>query len=246
MGGANEITHVVFTLSQWGQLRLQIQQLPHEYLFLQEHLPLMIEHRDVHLVGEFVQCLRIFGVEESNSSVLDGIHFLLEEQMEDGSWDNGMVSGCNGEGVVNGCGDGVANGCDGSSIIVERSSTNEDSPVSDLHNNSSPRDIHSNPSVHDTHTNSSQNTHTAPNNSHNTSTLNVDEAYVAYHATMVAVQALIPPLFTGYGCMSESTEAIVSQWYQTEVWESLHLRGSFYNASRFLRPFRRRIWKTTT
>ena len=191
---------MVFTLSQWGQLRLQIQQLPHEYLFLQEHLPLMIERRDVHLVGEFVQCLRIFGVEESNSSLLDGLQFLLEEQMADGSWDNACgaqdSSSGNGQGDVsgNGYGDVLGNG----------------------HNNA----------VDNTHSNTQNNTHIHPtDNTHNNNTsttttqptLNVDEAYVAYHATMVAIQALIPPLFTGYGCMSESTEAIVSQWYQTEV-----------------------------
>lgn len=134
-----QITHVVFTLSQWGQLRLQIQQLPHEYLFLQEHFPLILQKQDIHLVGEFVECLRIFGVAENSSLILEGMHFLLEEQNEDGSWDNHMKE------------------------------------------------------------------------------MNVDEAYVAYHATMVAIQALIPSEFGGYGCMNESTEAIVSQWYKQEV-----------------------------
>ena len=61
-GADDEITHVVFTLSQWGSLRLQIQQLPHEYLFVREYLPLVLQKRDIHLIGEFVECLRIFGV----------------------------------------------------------------------------------------------------------------------------------------------------------------------------------------
>ena len=100
----------------------------------------MIQKKDVHLVGEFIQCLRIFGVEENNSSILDWLQFLLEEQNADGSWDNQMMDG-----------------------------------------------------------------------------FHVDLAYVAYHATMVAIQALIPPMFTGFGCMSESTEEIVSRWYSTEV-----------------------------
>jgi chromosome 02 contig 1, DNA sequence len=183
---------VVFTLSQWGQLRLQIQQLPHEYLFLQEHLPLMIERRDVHLVGEFVQCLRIFGVEETNSSLLDGLQFLLEEQMADGSWDNA----CGTQDSSSGNGQGDVSGNDHGNAVDN---------------------THINPTVN-THINPTDNTHN--NNTSSTTTqptLNVDEAYVAYHATMVAIQALIPPLFTGYGCMSESTETIVSQWYQTEV-----------------------------
>ena len=71
-------------------MRLQIQQLPHEYLFLQEHFPLILQKQDIHLVGEFVECLRIFGVAENSSLILEGMHFLLEEQNEDGSWDNHM------------------------------------------------------------------------------------------------------------------------------------------------------------
>ena len=113
--------------------------MPHEYLFLREHLPLLLQKQDVHLVGEFVECLRIFGVAENASLILEGMHFLLEEQNADGSWDNRMKE------------------------------------------------------------------------------MNVDEAYVAYHATMVAIQALIPSEFSGFGCMNESTETIVSRWYGEEV-----------------------------
>ena len=224
-----EITHVVFTLSQWGQLRLQIQQLPHEYLFLQEHLPLMIERRDVHLVGEFVQCLRIFGVEESNSSLLDGLHFLLEEQMVDGSWDNAMVGG------------GV------SSVDGGVPSTN--SNILSTNSNNTPSTNNDNtPSTNNDKTPPTNNDHSSTNSDKppNTPPLNVDEAYVAYHATMVAIQALIPPLFTGYGCMSESTEAIVSQWYQTEVWKGQEMRGSSCSASRFPRRSPRTTWRMTT
>ena len=191
---------MVFTLSQWGQLRLQIQQLPHEYLFLQEHLPLMIERRDVHLVGEFVQCLRIFGVEESNSSLLDGLQFLLEEQMADGSWDNA----CGTQDSSSGNGQGDMSGNDHGNAV----DNGHGNAVDNTHINTTVN-THINP-TDNTHNNNTSSTTTQP-------TLNVDEAYVAYHATMVAIQALIPPLFTGYGCMSESTETIVSQWYQTEV-----------------------------
>lgn len=125
----------------------------------------MIQKKDVHLVGEFIQCLRIFGVEENNSSILDGLQFLLEEQNSDGSWDNQMMDG-----------------------------------------------------------------------------FQVDLAYVAYHATMVAVQALIPPMFTGFGCMSESTEEIVSHWYITEVdCFKKGLRCSFCDVLQFPLLFHLRI-----
>lgn len=102
-------------------------------------MPLFLNKQDVHLVGEFVECLRLFGVADNTSLVMDGVHFLLEEQNQDGSWDNHMIE------------------------------------------------------------------------------FNVDEAYIAYHATMVAVQALIPSAFVGFGCMSEETEAILSSWYSYEV-----------------------------
>lgn len=150
---ALQVTHVVFTLSQWALLRLQIHQLPHEYLFLRQYFPLILQKRDIHLVGEFVECLRIFGTAENDSLIMSGIHFLLEEQNEDGSWDNQMES------------------------------------------------------------------------------MDVDLAYVAYHATMVSVQALIPTVFSGYGCMSEETETIVSKWYEYEVGVFANVRLSFCAAS---------------
>ena len=130
---------MVLTVSQWGQLRLQIQQLPHEYLFLQEYLPLVINKKDIHLVGEFVECLRIFGVADNSLLMINGIHFLIEEQNADGSWDNHMTE------------------------------------------------------------------------------FTVDGAYQAYHATMVAIQGMVPSIFTGFGCMSEETEEMLSLWYQKEV-----------------------------
>lgn len=98
-------------------------------------------------MGEFVECLRIFGVAENATLILEGMHFLLEEQNADGSWDNKRKE------------------------------------------------------------------------------MNVDEAYVAYHATMVAIQALIPSEFSGFGCMNESTETIVSRWYGEEVSESSAIEG---------------------
>lgn len=33
------VTHVVFTLANWGELSLHPSQLPHEFYFLREHLP---------------------------------------------------------------------------------------------------------------------------------------------------------------------------------------------------------------
>ena len=61
----------------------------------------------------------------------------------------------------------------------------------------------------------------------------VDLAYVAYHATIVSVQALAPLLFSGFGCMSEKTEAIVASWYASEVETEKSIECSSCEASRF-------------
>ena len=82
------VTHVVFTLSEWGALRLDKELLPHEYYFLREHMVSQIRVKNVHLVGEFVEALRIFGCDDDDDIVKQGINFLLKEQSKsDGSWD---------------------------------------------------------------------------------------------------------------------------------------------------------------
>ena len=53
--------HVVFTLNNWGELRLDPGLLPHEHRFLRMILPFHLGRRDVHLVGEIVDALQSFG-----------------------------------------------------------------------------------------------------------------------------------------------------------------------------------------
>lgn len=36
------ITHICFTLNNWGELQLDPALLPHEYYFIREHLPIMV------------------------------------------------------------------------------------------------------------------------------------------------------------------------------------------------------------
>jgi len=75
-------THVVFTLSNWGELSLESHLLPHEYLFIREHLPIAVRQNDVHLVGEYLECLRVFAVSDADPLVKLGIAFLLNTQSE--------------------------------------------------------------------------------------------------------------------------------------------------------------------
>ncbi|KAK8805816.1 hypothetical protein WA158_002472 [Blastocystis sp. Blastoise] len=82
------ITHVIFTLSSWGQLTLSPSLLPHEYIYIKTYLPFYIQLKDIHLIGEFIECLRIFGIQDDNSIIKEGYDTLLKLQKEDGSWDN--------------------------------------------------------------------------------------------------------------------------------------------------------------
>ncbi|KAH8076449.1 amino acid transmembrane transporter [Aureococcus anophagefferens] len=74
------VTHVVFTLNNWGELALEPDLLPHEHAFIKEHIGIAIRERDVHLVGEYVECLRCFGATDADASVQLGITFLLNAQ----------------------------------------------------------------------------------------------------------------------------------------------------------------------
>lgn len=74
------ITHVVFTLNNWGELALEPELLPHEHLFIRENIGVAVRERDAHLVGEYVECLRAFGATDSDPLVQLGMAFLLRAQ----------------------------------------------------------------------------------------------------------------------------------------------------------------------
>jgi len=82
------VTHVVFTLNNWGELMLDPGLMPHEFHFARTHLAHQISCRDVHLVGEFVEVLRCFGCTDEDPLIRSGLAFLLSEQDEaTGLWD---------------------------------------------------------------------------------------------------------------------------------------------------------------
>ena len=82
------ITHVIFVLSNWGELSLDQNMFPHEYFFIIRNLPIHMYTGDIHLVSEFLECLRIFGTPDSSDLIQKGITLLLENQNVDGSWDS--------------------------------------------------------------------------------------------------------------------------------------------------------------
>lgn len=92
--GANEefrdmvyaITHLVYTLNDYNRYRLSPQWLPQEFEFLRENLKVPVAAGDAELLGEFVDCLRAFGLPDSDGVVNSGMEYLLASQNADGSW----------------------------------------------------------------------------------------------------------------------------------------------------------------
>jgi hypothetical protein len=93
-GGANEefrdtvfaITHLVYTLNEYSRYRLSPEWLPMEFEFLRENLKVPVAAGDAELLGEFVDCLRAFGLPDSDRVVSSGVEYLLASQNADGSW----------------------------------------------------------------------------------------------------------------------------------------------------------------
>ena len=83
---AYAVTHVVYTLNDYGCYALSPQWLPWEYQFLRENLPVAIAKNDPDMTGEFMDTLRAFDVDDDDPQVRRGFEFLLESQQADGSW----------------------------------------------------------------------------------------------------------------------------------------------------------------
>jgi hypothetical protein len=93
-GGANPefrdvvlaITHLVYTLNDYGRYLLSPQLLPQEYEFLKSNMDVPLLAGDAELLGEFIDSLRCLGVTESDADLSRGMEFLLARQNSDGSW----------------------------------------------------------------------------------------------------------------------------------------------------------------
>jgi hypothetical protein len=83
---AYAITHVVYTLNDYDRYRLRPAWLPREFAFLKTHLAGLIEARDPETVGEFMECLKCFGLSGRSPLIRAGTDFLLASQNADGSW----------------------------------------------------------------------------------------------------------------------------------------------------------------
>ena len=93
-GGANaefydtvySLTHVVYTLNDYGQYRLPRNLLPEEFEFLKANLREAVAQEDADMLGEFMDSLRAFGLSDADAEIRAGTEYLLAHQNADGSW----------------------------------------------------------------------------------------------------------------------------------------------------------------
>ena len=80
------VTHVVYTLNDYGTYRLRPGWLPRGVCILKANVAGACERKDPELLGELLDSLKAFGLRASHPLIIRGTKYLLEEQNEDGSW----------------------------------------------------------------------------------------------------------------------------------------------------------------
>jgi hypothetical protein len=80
------ISHLIYTLNDYNRYRLPPELLPEEVKFLRENLKVPLAADDPELLGEFVDCLRSFGLAECDPGVNSAVDYLIATQNPDGSW----------------------------------------------------------------------------------------------------------------------------------------------------------------
>ncbi|HMC59499.1 MAG TPA: hypothetical protein VKJ01_09935 [Candidatus Solibacter sp.] len=80
------ITHLIYTLNDYSRFRLLPEWLPEEFEYLRAHLQRPIDADDPELLGEFLDCLRAFGLTDTDPGMAAGVEYLLAHQNADGSW----------------------------------------------------------------------------------------------------------------------------------------------------------------
>ncbi|HEX8281952.1 MAG TPA: hypothetical protein VF588_01135 [Pyrinomonadaceae bacterium] len=80
------VTHVVYTLNDYGQRRVPARLLPEEFAFLKANLCAAVAAGDADMLGEFMDTLRAFGLTDADAEIREGVEYLLAHQNPDGSW----------------------------------------------------------------------------------------------------------------------------------------------------------------
>jgi hypothetical protein len=83
---AYAITHVIYTLNHYSRYSLSPRDLPEEFAYLKENLKTPIADHDPESVGEFLDSLKSFGLQDDDTAIRAGTDYLLASQNPDGSW----------------------------------------------------------------------------------------------------------------------------------------------------------------
>ena len=82
------ITHVVYTLNDYGLYRINPRLLSYEFEFLKANMMVAVRMNDADMLGEFMDSLRALGMETEDALMRSGMEHLLARQNSDGSWGN--------------------------------------------------------------------------------------------------------------------------------------------------------------
>ena len=80
------VTHVVYTQNAYSLYRLSPRLLPDEFAYLKANLKKAVALNDPETMGELMDCLKSFGLRDSDPLIRTGTEFLLSSQNPDGSW----------------------------------------------------------------------------------------------------------------------------------------------------------------
>jgi hypothetical protein len=80
------ISHLVYTLNEYGVYNLSPRWFPREYEFLKANLHQAIDLDNPDMMGEILDSLMSFGLTDRHPLIRKGIDFLLFKQNSDGSW----------------------------------------------------------------------------------------------------------------------------------------------------------------
>ena len=73
-------------MNDYGKYLLPRDLLPQEFTYLKENLGEAIALHDPETMGEFLDTLKSFGLDESDEVIRTGITYLLDTQRADGTW----------------------------------------------------------------------------------------------------------------------------------------------------------------
>jgi len=80
------VTHVVYTLNDYGTYRVARRWLPREFAFLKANVASACTRHDPEILGELLDSLKALGLGVNHPLIKRGTNYLLAEQNEDGSW----------------------------------------------------------------------------------------------------------------------------------------------------------------